>query len=480
MRCKETHKCGPVCELKKDLGLLGSFSMGFADVGADIFLALGLIAAYAHGAMPLAILAAAIVYICSGLAYAELSAAIPVCGGASSFGKRAFGKLASFIAGWGLMLDYTIDIALFAVAATGYLTFFVPGIREIFGFVSASMIFILMLLNLVGIKESSRVNSALTVIVILVILVLIGLGFGTTFSTEKFVGGLKPIGIDPGWDNFFYSITLAMVAFVGIESISQGAEETKDPCKTLPRATLMAVFFVVLFAIVLSVMALGIVTPETLKLNMDNPLVPITQALPFSEIVTPVIAFAGVLICFVSANTGIIGVSRVVYSMSKSNLVSRRANWIHPTFRTPWITTIIFSIVAMALAYYGNMIFLGELYAFGALTAYTITNISAIKLRFSEPNLIRPFKIPLNVRIFGREVSLISIVGTISCIIVFGMVTLLHVEGRNFAIVWFVIGIIYFYLYRKYRSDEEKRPYMPMKYRPQIVATKPPSAASLA
>ena len=112
--------------LKKELGLLGSFSMGFADVGADIFLALGLIAAYAHGAMPLAILVAAIVYICSGLAYAELGSAIPIAGGSSSFGRRAFGDLAAFVAGWGLILDYTIDIALFAVASAGYLTFFIP------------------------------------------------------------------------------------------------------------------------------------------------------------------------------------------------------------------------------------------------------------------------------------------------------------------------------------------------------------------
>ncbi|MCX6768810.1 MAG: amino acid permease, partial [Candidatus Micrarchaeota archaeon] len=97
--------------LKKELGLLGSFSMGFADVGADIFLALGLIAAYAHGLMPFAILVASIVYVCSGFAYAELAAAMPVAGGSSYFGKRAFGDKAGFIAGWGLLLDYTIDIA---------------------------------------------------------------------------------------------------------------------------------------------------------------------------------------------------------------------------------------------------------------------------------------------------------------------------------------------------------------------------------
>jgi len=452
-------------DLKKELGLLGSFSMGFADVGADIFLALGLIAAYAHGLMPLAILVASVVYICSGLAYAELGAAIPVSGGSSSFGKRAFGNAAGFLAGWGLLLDYTIDISLFAVASAGYLSFFIPGIHEIFGLVSALLIFVLMLVNLLGIRESSAVNSMLTLVAIGIIISLILLGFTSAFKLDSFVAGLTPVEVDPGLDNFLYSITLAMVAFVGIESISQGAEETKNPGKIIPQATLLSIVSVVSFAVILSVMALGIVTPKILADNMDSPLVPITRLLPFSWLVTPVVAFAGFLICFVSANTGIIGVSRVAYSMSKAGMISRRISWVHPIFRTPWITIVIFSLIATILAYSGNMVFLGELYAFGALTAYSMTNFSLIALRFKEPQLERPFKVPLNIRIKGAEVPLISILGAVSCVAVFILVALLHEEGRNFAFVWFLSGIAYFLLYPYYRrladSLERQRGYVP-------------------
>ncbi len=439
-------------QLKKELGLLGSFSMGFADVGADIFLALGLIAAYAGGLMPFAIMVAAIVYICSGLAYAELAAAIPVSGGSSSFGKRAFGKWAGFLAGWGLMLDYTIDISLFAVASTGYLSFFFPQIRAIFSLVSAALIFLLMLINLLGIKESSAVNSALTIVVIIILVGLIVLGYTSAFHTETFLSGLKPLESSTDVNSFLYSITLAMVAFVGIESISQGAEETRDPGKTIPQATMLSIFFVIFFAIVLSVMVLGIVPPKVLSDNMVSPLVPIAKALPFANMLVPIIAFAGFTICFVSANTGIIGVSRVVYSMSMSNLVSRRANWLHPKFRTPWVTIVIFSIIAMALVFLGDMVFLGELYAFGALTAYTMTNLSLIKLRINEPGLFRPFRIPLNIKFGSSEIPLISIIGVISCIAVFLLVALLHIEGRNFALLWFLLGGAYFVLYQKYRG----------------------------
>ena len=430
--------------LKKDIGLLGSFSLGFADVGADIFLALGLIATYALGAMPLAILAAAGVYFLTGLSYAELASSIPVAGGASIYGQRAFGRFAGFLGGWGLILDYTIDIALFAVAAAGYLSFFFPLIRAFFPLVTMLVISILVLVNLFGIRESSSFNSALTLGSITLIIILITVGLTQSFSIGTFLSSMKPIGVSPGIHDFFYSITLAMVAFIGIESISQGAEETKNPEKTLPRATMMAVAVVILFAFLISVLSLGVVAPQVLSKNVDNPLVALANALPFSNILVPLVAFAGFAICLVSANTGIIGVSRVTYSMSSQGLIPNLLKWIHPTFRTPWVAIIIFSVAAIALASLGDMFFLGELYAFGALTAYLIANLSLIKLRFIEPDLPRPFKIPLNVCIHGKEIPVLAVLGIIGCSVMLFLVALLHEQGRNFAFLWFVGGIAYY------------------------------------
>lgn len=449
MKLAQTNKTS----LKKELGLLGSFSIGFADVGADIFLALGLIAAYAGGAMPLAILVASFVYACTGLAYAELASAIPVAGGAATYGKRAFGNLAGFIGGWGLVLDYTICIALFAVAATGYLTFFLPQIREYFALTTAILVLFLVILNLFGIKESSALNAGLTILAIIVIVSLLGIGFGTTFSLEKFTSYIQPIGETPGWNNFLYAITLAMVTFIGIESISQAAEETKNPEKVIPKASGLAIVLVIAFALLVSIMALGIVTPEELKERVDNPLTAIALKLPFANVIVPIIAFAGFIICFVSSNTGIIGVSRVAYALSKNNLITRKMRWVHPSFGTPWVTIIFFSAIALILATFGDMYLLGELYAFGALTAYFIANAAVIKMRFTEPELRRPFKVPLNVKI-GRmtEVPIISIAGTISCFAVLALVALLHEQGRILAGAWFVVGIGYYVTYQRYKE----------------------------
>ncbi len=444
--------------LKKEIGLLGSFSLGFADVGADIFLALGLIATYALGAMPLAILAAAAVYLLTGLAYAELSAAIPVAGGVSVYGERAFGRFAGFLGGWGLILDYTIDIALFAVAATGYLSFFFPQIRAAFALVTSLLIIVLMLINLFGIKESSLVNSALTLGSVVLILALLAIGFGMSFDLRTFESVMKPIDVSPGIHDFLYSVTLAMVAFIGIESISQGAEETKNPEKTLPRATIMAVVMVIIFALAISILALGVISPKVLADNVDNPLVALAAALPFASLLVPIVAFAGFAVCLVSANTGIIGVSRVTYSMSHHGFITRRFRWVHHAFGTPWVSIIVFSLIAMALASFGDMFFLGELYAFGALTAYMISNLSLIKLRFSEPLLARPFRMPLNVRFGKADVPVLAVLGVIGCAGMLILVALLHGTGRNFAFFWFAGGIAYFLLYPHYRRLVDRKP----------------------
>ena len=120
-----------VIKLKRDLGVFGSFSIGFADVGADIYVALGLVLFFAMGAAPLALAVAALGYIFTALSYAELASAIPMAGGASIFAREAFDDFWAFVAGWGLLLDYTIDIALFGWITMGYLGSFLSNLGSV-------------------------------------------------------------------------------------------------------------------------------------------------------------------------------------------------------------------------------------------------------------------------------------------------------------------------------------------------------------
>ena len=159
--------------LKREIGWFGSFIMGYADVGADVYIALGVVTLYAGGASPIAFLFASLAYIATGLAYAELASTYPYAGGAQVYSMKAFNDLFGFIAGWALLFSYTVDIALFSLASAGYLTFFVPSLKggiEIFGFrlgltsiLAMSMVLFLAFINVLGIKESSKFNEYLII-----------------------------------------------------------------------------------------------------------------------------------------------------------------------------------------------------------------------------------------------------------------------------------------------------------------------------
>jgi APA family basic amino acid/polyamine antiporter len=431
--------------------------MGFAGVGADIFLSLGLIAAFAHGWMPLAILLAAVIYVATGLAYAELASAIPVSGGSAVFGKRAFGPLVGFLGGWGLMMDYLIDVVLFTVAAVGYLGIFFPVVKANPALSVSLFVALLVALNLLGIRESSRVSAAFTVFTIGIIFAVLLAGFSGAFSLDRFTSQLTPIFVDPGQRDFLYALTLAMVTFIGIEEISQLAEETRDPKRIIPRAAKMAVGSVVFFALVVAVMSLGVVNHADLAAHVDNPLTAVALALPFSGVLVPLVAIAGFVICLASANTGVVGSSRVSFALAREGLFSRKLAWVHPRFRTPWVTLVLFSLLAVGLAWTADIFLLGELYAFGALTAYLVTNLSLIGLRVKEPNLERPYRVPLNVRVRGRDIPLVSVVGVLGILTMFGLMLWLHEEGRLVAGAWFGFGVLFFFGYRAYKESAPER-----------------------
>ena len=153
--------------LRREVGLFGAFSVGYADVGADLYITLGLVALYAMGAAPLALATAAIAYVLTGVTYAQLSKRYPVAGGSQHYAYVRFGPLHGFFAGWGLLLDYIIDIALLALASVGYLGFLIKRatgsgallVNPVYAAASSALIAFLVVLNIIGIKASSRFNE---------------------------------------------------------------------------------------------------------------------------------------------------------------------------------------------------------------------------------------------------------------------------------------------------------------------------------
>jgi len=469
--------------LKREIGWYGSFCMGYADVGADIYVAIGLVAFYAAGASPLAFLIASITYVCTGLAYAELASAYPYAGGAHVYAMKAFNDLLGFIAGWAVMLDYTIDIALFSLATTGYLSFFFPFIKSstfnlnllgmefnlsYLGIVAFLLVIILLIINIIGIKESSFFNEILVSLDLIVECIMLLFGLVLAFNVYKLLTQLKTMGatiqfpninyvfsgLSINIQNFIYGVTLAMTSYIGIESIAQAAEETKRPEKWIPRASKLSIISVLIFAIGLSTVSLGILNWQDLAKAQENPMALIARSIPFiGKYLAPIVALTGFAICYVSTNTGVIGVSRITFSMGRFKLMPKWFFKVHPKYKTPTRTIVIFGLIGALLAMSGELHFVADLYNFGALLSYLMVNVSLIALRNFEPEAYRAWKIPFNLRLKIKNknfnIPVISLIGAISCAIMWFLVLAYHPAGRILGIIWVISGIVIFYLYRR-------------------------------
>src|SRR3989475_10827431 len=471
--------------LKRDVGWYGSFSMGYADVGADVYIALGLVALYAGGRAPLAFLVAAITYVATGLAYAELAAAYPYAGGAQIYSMKALNDFAGFIAGWAVMLDYTVDIAFFSLASAGYLTYFLPSSLSSssislagipiapLGLIATVLVMFLLLLNIVGIRTSSFLNEILVAVHLVVESTILVLSLSLHFNWSFFVHQVTTVGVNVSLadidyvgaltnlpvQNFLVAITLAMSSFIGIESIAQAAEETKKPHRWIPRANKLSIVFVLIFAIGLSVAGIGGIGATDLSslTNINNPVTGMANAIPnIGPYLAPIVAFTGFSLCYVSTNTGIIGVSRVVFSMGRFRLMPRWFYKVHKVFRTPVRSILIFGIIGAILAIPGDLPLVADLYNFGALLSYIMVNLSLIVLRNTDRDTYRAWKVPGEVSpvIRGKKIYLppISILGMLSCLSIWLLIVVYHPAGRLLGASWLLVGFVGFYAYRKRNS----------------------------
>lgn len=459
--------------MKRVVGIWNSFAIGYADVGADIYVAVGLIVALAFEASPLAFLFAALTYVTTGLAYAELASTYPVAGGAQFYSLKAFGNIHGFIAGWGLMLDYTIDVALFALVASNYLGSFVnlafaQSLLTVYPFPSIlAIVFILVLvgLNIVGIKYSANFNLTVVIINLVTMAVILAVGLPYIISNGSFqqwIGSLYQIGSHPTLSDFANATSLAMVSYIGIESISQAAEETKFPKKVIPTATKFAIISVVALSVLMSLLTVTILPEIVYTGRTGDEFVALAQNLPYlTAIFAFWVAFVGFAICYVSTNTGVIGVSRVTFSMARLRLLPSGLSKLSRKFLTPYITVILFPSIAILVILFITSFTsspaevlqaVAQLYNFGALIAYMYVNLSLIVLRVKDPTP-RAWKLPgaFHLSRAGRnyEIPFVPIIGFISCFAVWLIVVGFHSLGRDLGVLWFGIGIVFFITYRK-------------------------------
>jgi APA family basic amino acid/polyamine antiporter len=445
--------------LKRVLGVADLFAIGYGDVGSSIYYALGITALFALGATPLALAMAGVVFVCTALTYAEMTSTFHESGGSASYARHAFNDLISFVAGWGLLLDYIVTIAISAFAVGPYLSYFfpellVPGVQMSF---TISLIGILFFLNFLGIRQSTRVSlllAGMTLITqFLVILVGIRWLFDISWVLEHVRINVPGSDWSPTWPQFWKGTAMAMVAYTGIESIAQLGAESKHPSKTVPRAVTVTMVVLILVYLGISVVALSAISPHDLGTKyVQNPLSGIVAALPFgASILSPLVGVIAAALLLVASNAGLIGASRLAFNMGQYYQLPRFFQHTHARFRTPYISLAFFAILAtgVVLSSNGVMMFLADLYNFGAMLAFFFAHLSLIVLRIKKPDLKRPFKIPINIRFLGGQVPITAIIGCLSTMAVWFLVVMTKPQGRYLGFAWMGFGILMYFLFRR-------------------------------
>ena len=461
-------------DLRRAVTTWGSYAWGYADVGADIYVALGLVVGAAAGAANVAFLFAGVVYVCIGLAYTELAAAYPVAGGGQFFVMRALGDFMGFVAGWAVLLDFTIDIALFAVFTIGYISALVPWLAApehkstYFALVFAVVAF-LTILNVRGVRQSSRLNEIVSGIDVINESLVLFCGFLFAWQPQLLIHTM--VTHWPSWSGLALATSLAIISFVGLESISHAAEETQRPASIIPRTSVGLILTILIFAISYSNLVLGMQasTPEgQVPLfsvvgspeNQDKAVAVLAGAIPYVGVIfAAYVPIIGAMLVLISSNSGVFGASRIAYSMGQFDELPRWFQRINRNTKTPVGTILVFSGIAaieLIAAYVQKeqaLTFLADLYAFGAALSYTLVFVALIVLRFTDSAAPRRYKMPWNVqvRIGGRtgEISIASLIGLIGIAMILIFTLLTHPVGRIAGPSWVILGIGFYLLFRR-------------------------------
>lgn len=459
--------------LRRVLGVFGLFSAGYGNVGSSIYYALGLVALIASGATPVVLLIAGIFFTFTALSYAEGTAMIPEAGGSASFARWGFGDLFGSIAGCALAFSYIVTIAISAYTVPSYLGYFWEPLKDsaAIGTIAAmGIVFLLMWLNVIGVKESSILNIAFAILDVATQVLIIILAILFFFAPHPQVFFQNVVGNWPTTSGLIFGVAIASLAYTGVETVSQLSEETKRPSVNAPRALILMIVVVLVLFSGISVAAFSTMTPSELALGWArDPVAGIAQGL--STTIAPGETIAGLFlavvlkalpilvavlaatILIIATNAGLMGVSRLTFALGKFQLIPSALSGVHPRFKTPHKSIILFSSVAILLlipGFFGTGVFakLGELYVFGSLLAFALAHASILRLRIKHPELPRPFKLRGNIKFRGYELPVTAILGLVATSVIWLMVVVTQPYTRWIGFGWMAFGAIVYFVFR--------------------------------
>ena len=458
--------------LQRVLDAPALFSVAYGEIASSIYVALGIIALHALGLTPEVLALVGALFLVVALSYAEGTTAIPEIGGAATFVRRAFNDLAGFLTGWALFLDYLIVIALSALFVPHYLGAamnweslehnpwdVVVGVGVIMG---------VALVRLVRRSAFYRYGIVVAVLDLLTQLMLVVLGFAFLFSSEALTHGVS-IGTHPTWHQIAFALPLAMLAYTGLETVANLAEETREPGRDLPRSLFSGIGLVVLIYVAIALVALSAFPARggTTGLGTDwlrAPLMGIVDALGnhlpggLDTALRMYVGLTGAVILLVAVTTSISGFTRLARSLGEHGQLPRAFGRLNRRTLVSPQSIVAAALISSALMIGTSFIkddvaFLASLFSFGVLAAFTAAQLAVIRLRYSEPELPRPYRAPANVRVRGVEVPLPAIVGSVATFAIWVAAMATHAGARYGGPAWLLAGLVVYGLVRRGRGE---------------------------
>ncbi len=445
--------------VERSLGSPRLFAIIYTPIASAIYFSLGVVALHALGMTPFVFLAAGLYFVLTAMTYVEGASLHQDRGGATVFARYAFDELTSFVAGWAVLLDYVILIAICALSATNYLQAFwrplADGLLEVV--VAMAIVGWVAVRSVRGfsLRRSHRV-LVLVVADIAIQLLLIGLGLALFFDAELVTRQID-LGTAPRWDELVFALTIATVAFTSLESASGLAGEVGVGRAGLKRlvGSASATVTLVYFGIALvAVSALPVTDGQTLLADrfLDAPVLGVIGQLEpawLADTMRYVVAVVATITLIAAAEAAMLGLSRLAYQLGTNRQIPSVVGRLHPTRSTPYVVIGISAVLACALVIPADVATLIGIYAFGATLAFTIAHLSVVKLRFSEPDRRRPYRMPLSV---GR-LPVPAALGAVISAALFVSVLVFHDSARYVGAGWMLVGIA---LYLVYRTTEGK------------------------
>ncbi|HEV2712569.1 MAG TPA: universal stress protein [Gaiellaceae bacterium] len=408
--------------LQRVLDVPSLAAVAYGEIASSLYFALGVVAIYALGFTPWVLLAVGVLFLLVSLSYAEGTSAIPEPGGAATFVRRAFNDPAGFLTGWALILDYLIVMALAGLFVPHYVGHAV-GWERLTDEPWDTVVGVVVILGTAALRLVRRTSLYRTAILIAGLalashLLLILLGFALLFSADAITEGVD-LGTAPAWSDIAFALPLAMLAYTGLETVANLAAETREPGRTLPRSLFAGIGLVVAVSFAIGLVAIS-AYPGGAALGAEwlrAPLVGLAAALdaelpePAGDVVRVAVGLTGALVLLTAVTTSISGAGRIAYSMGQRQMLPHTFGTLNRRTLISPAAIVGAALIAAALLVIGHFIpteavqFLAGLFSFGVLLAFTAAQLAVIRLRFTEPELPRPFRAPLTAAVVGAPLT---------------------------------------------------------------------------